>query len=302
MSQTAPKILAFSDNVVDCYRDQGRMYPGGNCVNHAVFARRFGAVAAYAGAVADDAAGRAIRDAFIKEGVDTSLLRTVPGQTAYCVIANEDGERVFVGANLGVSIIAPSEADLEWLASADAIHTGRSSHVDAWLPHFASVTRVSYDLATVRDEARVASIAPHCFLVGFSGGDLNREDAMQLAAMAHRYGAQWVVITRGAEGALLSSRDGTYEAPAVPVDPVDTLGAGDTFIARTLVGLLRGEAPSTILSAAAQAAAETCLALGAFGHGVAMEVDLSTMQSLEEIYATTRPVAAPKIDGPPVDA
>lgn len=293
MSQTAPRILAFGDNVVDCYRDQQRMFPGGNCVNHAVFARRFGAETAYAGAVSDDAAGRAIRDAFLAEGVETSLLRFLPGQTAYCVIATEGGERVFVGANLGVSIIAPSPADLAWMKTADAVHTGRSSHVDAWLAHFASLTRVSYDFATIRDEARIASVAPHCFLAGFSGGGMRRDEAQALAGAALRHGARWAVITRGDEGALLAGQDGIYEAQAVPVQPVDTLGAGDTFIARTLVGLLRGEAPETILRGAAEAAAQTCLSPGAFGHGVPMMVDLSSALTIDEIYARTRPVPGP---------
>lgn len=293
MSQTAPRILAFGDNVVDCYRDRQRMFPGGNCVNHAVFARRFGAETAYAGAVSDDAAGRVIRDAFLAEGVETSLLRFLPGQTAYCVIATEGGERVFVGANLGVSIVAPSPADLTWMKTADAVHTGRSSHVDAWLAHFASLTRVSYDFATIRDEARIASVAPHCFLAGFSGGGMDRDEALALAGMAVRHGATWAVITRGGDGALLAGPDGVYEAPAVPVEPLDTLGAGDTFIARTLVGLLRGEAPEAILRAAAEAAAQTCLSPGAFGHGVPMAVDLSTMLAIDEIYAMTRPVPGP---------
>ncbi len=294
MSQTAPRILAFGDNVVDCYRDQQQMFPGGNCVNHAVFARRFGAETAYAGAVSDDAAGNSIRDAFLAEGVDTSLLRFLPGQTAYCVIATESGERVFVGANLGVSIIGPSPADLAWLKSADAVHTGRSSHIDAWLAHFASLTRISYDFATIRDESRIAHVAPHCFLAGFSGGDLSRDEALALATTARRHGADWAVITRGSDGALLAGRDGVYEAPAVYVEPVDTLGAGDTFIARTLVGLLRGEAPDTILREAAEAAAETCLSPGAFGHGVEMDVNLATMLTVDEIYATTRPVPGPE--------
>ena len=33
MSQSAPRIIAFGDNVVDCYRDRQLMYPGGNSVN-----------------------------------------------------------------------------------------------------------------------------------------------------------------------------------------------------------------------------------------------------------------------------
>lgn len=299
MSQSAPRIIAFGDNVVDCYRDRQLMYPGGNSVNHAVFARRFGAHTAYAGAVSDDAAGRAIRDALVAEDVDTSLLRFMPGQTAYCVIATHAGERVFEGANLGVSIIAPSGADLAWMKTADAVHTGRSSHVDAWLPRFAGLTRVSYDFATIRDDGRIARVAPHCFLAAFSGGDLEDEEARMLAETALRHGARWAVITRGSEGALLSGPEGSVDAPAKRVQPVDTLGAGDTFIARTLVGLLRAEAPAAILAAAAQAAAETCLSPGAFGHGTPMAVDLRTAQTIEEIYATTKPApgpeAAPKV-------
>ncbi|WP_367716594.1 PfkB family carbohydrate kinase [Nitratireductor sp. GISD-1A_MAKvit] len=283
---------------MDCYHDQQRMFPGGNCVNHAVFARRFGARTAYAGAVSDDAAGRAIRDAFIAEGVETSLLRIVPGQTAYCVITNEDGERVFTGANLGVSVIAPSPDDLAWMNDADAVHTGRSSHVDSWLEHFASLTRVSYDFATINEEDRIASIAPHCFLAGFSGSHLERDEAIALTQMTLRHGASWAVITRGENGALLAGPDGVIEAPAVPVQPIDTLGAGDTFIARTLVGLLRGEAPVTFLREAAEAAAATCLAQGAFGHGAPMEVDLTTLQTIDEIYATTRPAPGPDTELP----
>lgn len=283
------RILAFGDNVVDCYADQGLMFPGGNCINHAVFARRFGVEAAYAGAVADDAAGRLIRRAFLAEGVDVSLLRFLPGQTAYCVIERRGGERVFAGANLGVSIIAPSAADLARMAQSDAVHTGRSSHVDAWLPQMARATRVSYDLATVHEAERIVRVAPHCFLLSLSGGDLSRDEGAALASMARRAGAVWVLVTRGAEGALLTGPAGLVEAAAVPVTPVDTLGAGDTFIARTLVGLLRREAPEDILIAAARAAAETCLSPGAFGHGAPMDVDLTNRMTLEEIYRTTRP-------------
>ncbi len=288
-----PLIVAFSDNVVDCYRDQQVMYPGGNCVNHAVFARRAGARAAYAGAVSDDAAGRAIRDALVSEGVDISRLRFVSGDTAYCVIELKDGERIFVGANLGVSIVAPESADLALFRSADALHTGRSSHIDAWLPALSDMTRISYDFATVRDAAKIGALAAHCFLASFSGGGLTRDEAADLAQMARKAGATWVLVTRGDEGALLAGPNSITETPVAPVTPIDTLGAGDTFIARTLVGLLRGDGPGDILSAAARAAAETCLERGAFGYGSPMDVKLSTAMSIEDIYRTTQPVSGP---------
>lgn len=287
------RILAFGDNVVDCYRDQNLMFPGGNCVNHAVFARRAGADTAYAGAVCDDDAGRLIRRALVEEGVDVSSLRMEPGQTAYCVIETRDGDRVFVGANLGVSIIAPSRADITRLSDFDAVHTGRSSHVDAWLPHFAEATKISYDLATVHDSERIAQVAPHCFLIAFSAGGLSHAEALALAKRALTAGACWSLVTRGVEGAILSGGLGIFEARARPVDALDTLGAGDTYIANVLVGLLNNVEPNAILKKASEAAAQTCLMRGAFGHGAPMNVDLSKMMSLEEVYRTTRPAEAP---------
>lgn len=291
--ETAPRILGIGDNVVDCYRDTGLMYPGGNSLNHAVFARRFGAVTAYAGAVADDAAGRAIQAALAAEGVETGLLRFLPGQTAFCVIANEAGERQFVGANLGVSIIAPSAADLAWMEGADAVHTGRSSFLDAWLVEIAARARLSYDLATIRDPALMAQILPHCFLASFSGGDLTRDEASALAERARDMGGKWVLVTRGADGAILAGPDGITEATAPNLPVKDTLGAGDTCAARVLVGLLSGEPPAKILPAATAAASETCLAAGAFGHAAPMEVALPTMLSIEAIYRDTRPAPGP---------
>lgn len=288
------RILAFGDNVVDCYRDQNLMFPGGNCVNHAVFARRAGAETAYAGAVCDDAAGRLIRQALIEEGVDVSSLRIESGQTAYCLIETQHGDRMFVGANLGASIIAPSASDLARLPEFDAVHTGRSSHVDTWLPRFASATKVSYDLATVHEPEPIAQVAPHCFLLSFSGGGMSREKAIALAQHARGGGANWSLITRGIEGALLIGEAGVYEAAAWPVEAVDTLGAGDTFIANVLVGLLNRARPDDILVRAAQAAANTCLTRGAFGYPAPMSVDLSNMMTLEEIYRVTRPAEAPQ--------
>lgn len=73
-----------------------------------------------------------------------------------------------------------------------------------------------------------------------------------------------------------------FEVAAASVQVVDTLGAGDTFIARTLVGLLREEEPRLLLEAAALAAAETCTRLGAIGHGAPMAVDAGSVPAIED--------------------
>jgi fructoselysine 6-kinase len=54
---------------------------------------------------------------------------------------------------------------------------------------------------------------------------------------------------------------------AISAKVVDTLGAGDSFIARGIVGLLRGEVPEVLFRVAAYEAARTCGFFGAVGYG-----------------------------------
>lgn len=287
-----PNIVTFGDNVVDCYVDRAEMFPGGNTPNVAAHSARFGALAAYCGAVGDDAAGHHLRDSLRSEGVDTTHLRIGGGATAFCLIGHEDGDRVFLGADLGVSIITPTADDLDFIAKADAVHTGRSSHVEPFLAKFAQRTRLSYDFAVVRDRARIARIAPLCYLASFSGGDLSRAEAETLARSTHADGASWVLVTLGGDGALLAGPGGVHYAEAVPTDIVDTLGAGDTSIARVLFGLLIGEAPEALLGAASREAARTCSRYGGFGPAAPIDVDRSRAKSLSEIYSTETTVRA----------
>ncbi|MFC3181391.1 PfkB family carbohydrate kinase [Cypionkella sinensis] len=290
-----PRILSFGDNVVDCYEDQKLMYPGGNCLNLAVFAHRFGAETFYGGAVADDPAGRHIRRALLAEGVDVSRLRSLPGNTAFCVIGSQGGDRVFLGADLGVSIVGPEAEDLALMSKVDAVHTGRSSHIDDWAPHIAARSRLSYDFATAHEIVRLMRVAPHCHLASFSGGELSREQALGLAHRAAGLGARHVLITRGAKGALLLSGSELTETRAEIITPLDTLGAGDTFIARVLTGLLRDERPADLLAAAASEAAQTCSWHGGFGHAAPMEVELHLSKSVAEIYRLTKAIPAPAL-------
>lgn len=54
-------------------------------------------------------------------------------------------------------------------------------------------------------------------------------------------GVEEVVVKRGAAGAGVHTANGRYEAPAVPVKSIDTVGAGDAFTAGYLSALLDGE-------------------------------------------------------------
>jgi 2-dehydro-3-deoxygluconokinase len=129
---------------------------------------------------------------------------------------------------------------------------------------------VSYDLnyratLTTAAEARAMldTVAPHLELFVVAERDAQgvlgfTEAAERLAeAIAARYGVPLVALTRppGEEpGDLLLARGTLRHAPRYPVEIVDRIGAGDSFIAGLLHGLLEGDLDLAIRLAAYAAA------------------------------------------------
>jgi fructoselysine 6-kinase len=275
------KIVAMGDNVVDCYLSRNAMFPGGNCLNVSVFIRKFGGQSAYVGAIGRDRAGDAIVAALIDEGVDISHLRRLDGPTAYCVIGHRNADRVFVTYDLTISMFEPGADDFDFILGFDAVQIGQSSGLDHHLARVSSLRRLSYDFSNKYSGEKIGCIAPLCFLASLSARDDSPEHALDLIRETLSKGSQWCLVTRGSNGAFLGRGTDIFEVPAVKAELVDTLGAGDTFIARTLFGLLKGEMPEALLAAAAEEAAKTCGYYGAVGHGVPIEicVDLDAIRA-----------------------
>ena len=274
----APSLLAVGDNVVDRYVEAGYMYPGGNAVNVAVHARRNGATSAYLGAVGTDRAGQVVLAALEEEGVDTTLTRQVDGPNAYADVRVVDGNRVFGGADVGISRFSLAQDDLTAAAAFDIVHTGECSMVEEQLQDLADAARVlSFDFSE-RPWDYVQTHAPKVSVAIWSmpGGD--RASAEARAACLRQLGPSVVAITMGAGGAVLL-RDGAFAySPVAPGTIVDTLGAGDAFIARLLVGLASAEPLDPLVRNATRYATASCSSYGAFGHrtplhGHAAELD-----------------------------
>lgn len=71
--------------------------------------------------------------------------------------------------------------------------------------------------------------------------DLGGEDLESMARqLREAYELEVVCVTRGAEGSLVVTSTETVAHPGVPVDVVDTIGAGDAFTAVLASGYLRG--------------------------------------------------------------
>ncbi len=269
-AKPALNIIGVGDNTVDQYIHLRRMFPGGNAVNVPVLVRRYGHRASYMGCLGNDALGRLLLDALVEEGVDVSRCRVVAGPNAYCQVSLVAGDRVFGESSVGVTpLLALTDDDLAFIRQHDIAHTSIYSHIEKDLPRLRkSANRLSFDFSQGWKQTYLAAALPYVAFAFLSCSHLQEDETADLLRWAHAQGPEMVVATRGQHGALAFDGRRLYRQGIVETAVVDTLGAGDAFIARFLVEWGSGQSAEESLALAAASAAETCGYYGAFGHGV----------------------------------
>ncbi len=231
-------------------------HPGGKGANQALAARRLGATVSLSARVGRDANADAALRLLREAGVDLSDLReddAAPTGVALIAVAASGENQIVVapGANLTLTpeamrlpradaLILQLEIPLETVAAAARAFTGY----------------------TVLNLAPAAALPPETF----ADADLivvNEGEAAFYGAALHA-ARGLVAITYGANGAAIFQNGRKLaEAAPPPITPVDTTGAGDTFVAALTLALLEKQPPETALRFACAAGAVTATGAGA---------------------------------------
>lgn len=245
--------------------------PGGKGANQALAARRAGAQVRMVGAVGQDGLADAALALLAESGVDLSGVARIAGEhTGVALIlvdaAGENVIAVMPGANARVAEAAAAEAlraagpgDLLLLQHELPEATNRAAltlakakgarsllNIAPWFPERAETAALADVL--VANEAEFAALS--------GGEDLERALLERAAA------PQEIVVTLGARGALVLSKGEILRIPALKVEVVDTVGAGDTFCGFLAQALAAGE---ELAAAAVWASAAAGLACGRRG-------------------------------------
>ncbi|MCM3790298.1 PfkB family carbohydrate kinase [Domibacillus indicus] len=271
------KILGIGDGVVDYYQDQGLYYPGGSVVNVAVFAKQNGAEqAGYMGILGTDQEGDHILYSLEKEKVNTERVRRVHGVTGEAVVTlDEEGDRVFVGTNKDKRVqslvsLRLNQDDLSYIDQYDLVHATISINhgIEEELPKISS-KMISFDFSTKEywTEEYVKKVSPYLDFAFFSGSDLTVDEIHQLIQQVHKSGVKVVGVTRGAQPVIFSEEGMIFTQSPLEVEAVDTMGAGDSFIASFLMSYTQSEDMGAALRTASEFASKVCGHYGAFGYG-----------------------------------
>jgi fructoselysine 6-kinase len=273
------RVGAVGDNVVDIYRDSGLMYPGGGAANVAVQASRFGCEAIYIGAVGLDVSGQHVWESLIAEGVDLKFSRRVDAPNAVTNVSiDESGDRIFVSNKSISSDVNPTETDFQYLKGCSWLYTNYSSGVESKLVELSDVAPLAFDFS-YRGLDYAKPLLPSVSIAAFSRDDLDDEETTSFVRMIQNLGPETVLVTRGAKGAVVAQGKEIVHQQAENIVPIDTLGAGDAFLARFVNGTYSGEGIAAAARSASEWAANVCLHFGAFGHPKAISTERKSAQN-----------------------
>jgi fructokinase len=305
---------ALVDVVVRPGSDEPTAHPGGSPANVAVALSRLGQPTALVTQIGADSDGAVLHEHLGRNGVEVVLAGPTNAPTSRAL------------AHLDASGAATYDFELSWdvrgLRLADgsgALHVGSLGlvlepgarevlHLVETVSRLGDVV-VSYDpnfrSSVTSDHGQAVAtaerVARAVHIMKLSDEDLaflypsaTPEQLARHLFRAESGRSQLLVVTRGAQGAMVATRTSSLSFAAIPVQVVDTVGAGDAFMAALLAGLAEvrvlsphGLAMSSahpdvlyrVVGQAMAAAALTCARAGA---------DPPTREELRRFWATLR--------------
>ncbi len=243
-------------------------YPGGSAFNVSILAARYGLETAYIGTFGDDAAGRHQLKVLRKEGVDTSHISVREGRNAISKVINRNGQSKIVQVDKGVyKHFNLTEEDLKFIKKFRYVHTTIYSYTEKYLTKLKkSGMIISFDYSFKSTENYLKKTASLVDIAFFSAENINI-DLKEFITFVHKLGPRYIVITRGKKGVLAFLKNELYSYPSRKVEIIDTLGAGDAFIAVFLSSFMRNLSPLSILEKSTESAVKCCERYGAVGWG-----------------------------------
>lgn len=313
---SSPYVVTLGETMGLLYNEQPaplahvssmRLGIGGSESNVAIALQRLGVDASWIGRVGTDAVGQRVLRELKAEGVDVRVVVDPEAPTGLMLKERRTTATTYVWyyrAGSAGSRIAPEDVPTELVSGAAILHvTGITPALSA-VAHDAVLEAVrvarshsvpvSFDvnhrssLWQDRDAARVYRELAGMATIVFAGEEEARmivrtaTDLEGVARAIAALGPTQVVIKLGSAGCVAFIDGLVYEQPAIPVQAIDTVGAGDAFVGGYLAELVEGRTAAERLRTAAEAGAFVCMAIGDW-EGLPHRSDLAILDATEPV-------------------
>ncbi len=238
--------------------DPIKAYPGGDAMNESITLARLGNRVALAGKVGDDDFGKLVLNIAGEAGVDTAYVKISPDDsTSVCImLINSSGSRNFASYRGANETFRLEDLDTSLLEKTKIVNIGSmfalklldGPGVTALLKKARSAGAVTgsdmkFDTYGIGFEG-IKSAMPYIdyFMPSYDEAVYltGEKEPSRMADVLLAAGAGAVVIKLGENGCYIAAEGKRYNIPPCPAVPVDTTGAGDSFVAGFLTGVARG--------------------------------------------------------------
>ncbi len=280
---------------VERWVDRIELVIGSSSAIFACGAARLGLRTAMVGVVGDDALGRFMLAALAERDVDARAVVVDPSvPTGASVHLSSSSDRAILTAAGTMPLLTAAQVPARSIAQARHVHVGSIFLLDAARPHLPGLLRsaraggattsvdCNWDPRGTWDGGLRAILAEtDVFLPNaveaFSITGI--EDMAEAARALVALGPRVVAVKLGEDGALVATAAGELiRVPAMPVKPLDTTGAGDSFDAGFLAGWLGGRSMIDCLSLGAVCGALSTLGIGGTATQPTMDEALATLE------------------------
>ena len=247
-------IQSFPALGTEIYAHQVNVVPGGGALNTSIALRRLGFNVGWLGKLGSDFFSQYIGDLLRVEDVDRSLVKQLDNPLRRVTVAlSYPADRAFV--TYVDSTDGVVDRVLEALDAIDLRHLHFPGLVlDSRIPDVIDACHARGISVSMDCQHRLETIAqPHVreilrrvdlFMPNTAEAlRITETDELDHAMAALSEIVSYVVIKRGGYGARSRYRGVDYESPALPVEVLDTTGAGDVFNAGFLAAYLNGHEP-----------------------------------------------------------
>lgn len=280
---------------------------GGSESNVAIGIQRLGGTAVWCGRTGTDSLGTLVRREIRAEGVTVRAVEDPGAPTGLMMKERRTAATQKVSyyrAGSAGSRLSPEDVDPDLIQGAAVLHV--TGITPALSPSAAKTIRSAIDVArsagvtvsfdlNYRSNLWTAAEATRSYQeiiplvdIVFAGDEEAAlavgpaADPADLARLLADLGPAQAIIKLGSEGTVAVIDGQLYHQPAMPIDPVDTVGAGDAFVAGYLAELMAGKGPAERLELAVQTGAFACLAYGDW-EGLPTRAELTLLSRSESV-------------------
>lgn len=236
------RTIALADNCIDVYYKLDRYYLTGNSIDFAFNYKHMGGDVTEMTILGNDVFAMALEEQLKQRGIPLRVLKRVDRPTGMATMDIVDGDKkhLYFSGN-AMEEIELSEEDLEFIQQFDIVYCERWAKIGRYIHRVKRPGQIwVYDFSKRLEQPSNDEIIPYLDYAFFS---YDQDDAYirEFMVKTRQKGAGCVVAMLGEHGSL--AYDGTqfYALDAQRVPVVNTVGAGDSYIAAFTYGLSLGE-------------------------------------------------------------